>query len=500
MKHSKLFKNITSGFFGQFIAIVLGLIIPRLFISSYGSDINGLLSTITQIFTYLALLEAGIGQAARNLLYKAFQNGDLKEITKVASTASNYFKRFTVYYGLGVIILAISLPFIIVTSVDYLTIVLISLLEGLSSVISFYFIETPSIIFSVDGKSYVNNNINLFNKVVGYAVKIIMASFGLNIVLLQLIYFFIAIAKVIFYVYYFKKHYNWISLRSNSARNIELQDRRAYILTEICWTIFSSTDMIVLSMFLGTKYSSVYGVYNMIFINITALINSVYLSVIYLLGLNYHENIQKYEVIHDAFTSIFLGIITITMSVCCILTVPFIKLYTKGVADVNYIYPSLPILFGFIQMLSWSRYISGNLTGLAGYAKQTSFISLIEAFLNLSLSIILVKKYGIIGVTIATVVALPLKVIWCTYISDKKVLKRSYKNSCLILGINYLVFFFAIFLSKIFSPPINNYGQFMIWGLILLLIFSFLVILLNILVNRNCWNVVKKILRIRNKI
>ena len=60
MKQSKIFKNIVTGFGGQLIAIILGLVVPRLFISSYGSDVNGLLSTITQLFTYLALLEAGI--------------------------------------------------------------------------------------------------------------------------------------------------------------------------------------------------------------------------------------------------------------------------------------------------------------------------------------------------------------------------------------------------------------------------------------------------------
>ncbi len=490
MKQSKIFKNIVTGFGGQLIAIILGLVVPRLFISSYGSDVNGLLSTITQIFTYLALLEAGIGQAARNLLFKPFQNKDANQISEVASIASCYFRKFTVIYGIGVIILSIILPYFVVTNVDSITIFWVAVLEGLSGVISFYFIQTPSIIIAVDGKSYINNSINLLNRIVGYAVKIIMASLGLNIVLLQLVYFMVTVAKVIFYNYYFKKHYNWILLRKK-VKNIELPDRKSYVLTEICWTIFSSTDMIVLSTFLTTKLSSVYGVYNMIFANITILVNAVYSSLTYILGHNYHKDIKSYEIVHDAFTSIFLGMVTITMSVCCVLTIPFVRLYTRGVADVNYIYPMLPLLFGLIQMISWSRYVSGNLTGLAGYAKQTSYISLIEAVINLTLSIVLVQKYGIIGVTIATVVALPLKVIWCTYISDKKVMHRSYKKTVAILGVNYGVFFFAVFLSKIYYPAINNYLQFIIWGIIFLVFFLFIYIILNIIVNKNCWNVIR---------
>lgn len=491
MLKSKVFKNIITGFGGQFVAIVLGLIVPRLFISNYGSDVNGLLSTITQIFTYLALLEAGIGQAARNLLFKPFQDKDEDKISEVASIATNYFRKFTILYGVGVIFLSILLPYFIVTNVNSLTISLVVLFEGMSGVISFYFIQTPSIIISVDGKSYINNTINLLNRIVGYIVKIILASAGLNIVLLQFFYFIVTVAKVIFYRIYFKKHYNWISLRK-IKKNITLPDRKAYILTEVCWTIFSSTDMIVLSTFISTKLSSVYGVYNMIFANITILINAVYTSLNYILGSNYYRDIKKYEIIHDSFTSIFLGMVTVTMSVCCILTIPFVRIYTRGIEDVNYIYPILPILFGLVQMISWSRYVSGNLTGLSGYAKQTSYVSLIEAILNLTLSIFLAKKYGILGVTLATVISLPLKVIWCTYIADKKVMKRSLKKSFLIIFVNFLVYIIAIIFSYIYHPLIDNYLQFMIWGIVLLFFFGIIDLVLNIAVNRDCWNVIRR--------
>ncbi len=491
MKQSKLVKNIVTGFGGQFVAIILGLIVPRLFISSYGSDVNGLLSTITQVFTYLSLLEAGIGQAARNLLFKPFQENDKKSISEITSIARSYFRKFTTIYGICVILFAFLLPYFLVSGVNPTTIFLVALLEGMSGVISFYFIQTPSIIIAVDGKSYVNNSIGLINRIVGYIVKIVMASLGLNIILLQFTYFVITILKVVFYQSYFKKHYGWITLKKVD-KNIELPDRKSYILTEICWTIFSSTDMIVLSTFVSTQLSSVYGVYNMIFANITILINAVYSSLTYILGYNYHEDIKKYEVVHDSFTSIFLGLVTITMSVCYILTIPFVRLYTHGVDDVNYIYESLPLLFGLIQMISWSRYVSGNLTGLAGYAKKTSYISLVEAIINLSLSIILVQKFGIIGVTVATVIALPLKVIWCTYIAEKKVMHRSYKKTISIIGINFIIFFFAIYLSQIYNPIITTYGQFILWGMIYFIFFGCIGTVLNILVNKECWKIIRR--------
>lgn len=488
---SKIKKNIVSGFIGQLITLVLGLIVPRYFIKSYGSDVNGLLGTITQIFTYMALLESGIGQAAKNLLYEPFQKNDKQKISEISSIAKIYFRKFTLIYAIGVILLSFILPIALKTTVKYETIVIIVLLEGMSSVISFYYIETPSIIMNVDGKNYINNLIGVFNKIIVYLFKIIMAAFGLNIILLQIVSFIITIFKVFFYYVYFRKEYRWIKFKKPKGK-LKLKDRNAYILTEIASTIFNSTDMIVLSFFISTKLSSVYGIYSMIYTNISLLLNSIYFSVIYVLGYAYHENIIRYQKLHDSFTSIFLGLVTIFMSVCYVLTIPFVSLYTNGITDTNYIYEQLPLMFCLIQMLSWSRYVSGNLTGVAGYAKQTSYISIVEAIINISLSILFSYKYGIIGVTLATVIALPIKVIWCTYIADKKVMKRSYKKSISIIGVNFLFFFLIVLIFDLYKPQITTYMQFVILGIFLTLLFGVANIILNFKVNKNCWYVIKK--------
>ena len=428
MKKRNLVKNVIVGFGGQFIVILLGFILPRLFISNYGSDINGLLSTITQIFTYMALLEAGVGQASRNALFKPIANDDKNGINVVISSSYHYFRKFTVYYAICVIVFGIIAPYILNTNVDKITVSLIILFQGLSGVFNFYFTETPSILLSAYGKNYINSGITLANRILSYFAQIVLAILGVNIVMVQVANFIITIAKVFVYRIYINKKYSWISYNSK-IKNVELKDRNSYVITEAAWTVFSSTDMVIISIFLNTQLASVYSVYNMVFNQISVLLNAVYASVLYVLGYSFHKNLKQYAVIHDSFTSAFLGTMTIIMSVCYVLIIPFVTLYTKGVNDVNYIYKSLPLMFCSIQILSWSRYVTGNLTGLAGYAKQTSYISLIEALTNLILSILFVNKFGIIGVTFATVIALPLKVIWCLYVSDVKVLKRSFGKS-----------------------------------------------------------------------
>ena len=88
MLKSKFVKNVLFGFGGQAVILILGIFVPRIMIKSYGSDVNGLLNTVTQIFTYMALLEAGIGQSARNALMKPLSQQNKPEISKIITVAS----------------------------------------------------------------------------------------------------------------------------------------------------------------------------------------------------------------------------------------------------------------------------------------------------------------------------------------------------------------------------------------------------------------------------
>ena len=55
--------NLVWGIIGNLITSIVAIVIPRLFIVNYGSEINGLLASIRQIYVYLALLEIGVGDS-----------------------------------------------------------------------------------------------------------------------------------------------------------------------------------------------------------------------------------------------------------------------------------------------------------------------------------------------------------------------------------------------------------------------------------------------------
>ena len=62
--------NMLSSLLLQVVTAISGLILPRLIIPAFGSEVNGLIATITQFISYITLLEAGVGSVFRASLYK----------------------------------------------------------------------------------------------------------------------------------------------------------------------------------------------------------------------------------------------------------------------------------------------------------------------------------------------------------------------------------------------------------------------------------------------
>ena len=142
-------------------------------------------------------------------------------------------------------------------------------------------------------------------------------------------------------------------------------------------------------------------------------------------------------------------------------------------------------MFCLVQLLSWSRYVSGNLVNVAGLARPAVKVNIAEAAINLIGSLILVQFFDILGVLIATVAALPLKVIYCTYIADVKVMHRKVWRTGSILAVNYAIFAIAVIVYQFVDIQIDSYLAFLGYGLMFFVIFSLVVIGMNAVVNRD---------------
>ena len=150
-KGKKVSKIFIFGVISQIVTLMIGIIIPRILIVNYGSEVNGLLSSVKQIFVYVALLEAGIGTAALQALYEPMATDNRQKTSEIMAATDRYFKRTGVMYAIVVIALAFFYPLVIKTELDFFSVAAIILLQGSSGVIKYFFQGKLTILLREDG-------------------------------------------------------------------------------------------------------------------------------------------------------------------------------------------------------------------------------------------------------------------------------------------------------------------------------------------------------------
>lgn len=463
---NRLNSNIIYTFFTQIITIIIGIIIPKLILVNYGSEVNGLFNTVNQIYSYVALLEAGIGGACIQGLYRPIVEDNRNKISGILVATQKYYRKIAKIYLICVLIISFVFSVFVSTSIDSVTLFIFILLQGISNIIIFYYIAALKQLLVADGKSYIMTNIAFFIFIITSLSRIVLVNFRVNIIFIQIAYLLINIIQIIFYQVYLKRNYSWIEW--NVLPDYKpLEQRNAFLKHEVSGVIFSSTDTIILAVFCNLKVASVYAIYNLIFSNISSLIASVFNSIKYNLGFHYHSDNKKYYIYHEFNEKILICVVFILFTCCYLLITPFIKIYTKGISDIVYIDKYLPILFTVSAILSNVRLVSNNLIGISNCAGKTVKRAYLEAALNLSTSLILVNYIGLYGVLIGTIVALLYRTNDVLIYSNKIILKRKLKDIYFTVVINIILFGMICFIGQYIKIEVNSFSVFLLIGFII---------------------------------
>ena len=121
----------------------------------------------------------------------------------------------------------------------------------------------------------------------------------------------------------------------------------------------------------------------------------------------------------------FHTIVSIIFICAIVMITPFVDVYTNGVTDADYTRPIFGVLIALAEFV-WAVRLPYSSTVLAaGHFKQTKKGAWAEALINITLSIILVFHFGIIGVAVGTLVAMFVRTIEFMHHNSKYILKRS---------------------------------------------------------------------------
>lgn len=233
--------------------------------------------------------------------------------------------------------------------------------------------------------------------------------------------------------------------------------------------IFNSTDMLVLSLFENLKVVSVYGLYTLLFNMVSTAVGTINGSIQYLLGQSFcNKQREKYLYMHDAFEIYNMVLVSSLYCIAGIFILPFLRLYTAGVQDINYIDPILPYLFIVVYLLNNGRESSNMVIKFAGHFKQTQWRSVLEAIINITVSLIGVHFCGIYGVLIGTITALLYRTNDMIIYANKKILHRSPWKTYRRWLVNLALFIVVTVLSKplFVRIALDTYPRIILWAAI----------------------------------
>lgn len=463
MKFKRSIFNIIAGIISQSIIILLGFFIPRLLIYNYGSEINGLLTSVTQIYSYMALMEAGIGQACVQALYSYIVNNDIKSISSIINAATNKYKKIAVFYFIGICCFAVIYPNVVQTAYSSYYIAKIIFITGLSSVVNFYGSMALQQLLIAEGKAYVISNISLVIHILRYLSQIILINNGFDVVNVQLVYCLVGCLQCILVRGYFKRHYSWF-IKTARPNYSALRQSNAFLIHQISSLVFSSTDTFLLTLFTSLNTVSIYAVYNTVISAINVFCSTLNNALTFVLGHLYYENQERYIKIFDAYNIFYISAVYTIITVSYFLYLPFVQFYTQQ-ADINYSYYGLPLLFCIIQLLSSARAVSNNLINIAGHTAKTVPRTLIEAIINIMISIITVQVWGIYGVLIGTICALLYRTNDIIIYANRIILNRSPKPTYYPFILNSIIFIILGIFRRSIQIHITTFYELLIVGI-----------------------------------
>ena len=401
----KVFFNVATSIASEVISLLCGLVLPSLILNNYGSAYNGITQSISQFISYISLMKAGIGGATAVALYKPLANKNNIEISEVLAATEKFMRKIALLFALFIVGFAIIYPLFIVTDYGFMFTASLIVIIAISTFGQYYFGFTYQMLLSADQKDYITTCLNIVTTILNTIVSVILIKGNYSIHIVKLGSSVVHLITPICLYFYVRKKYNII--KGANANYDVIPQRWDATAHEVASFINNNTDVVLLSLLSSMEEVSVYTVYHYVISNLKKIVTQVTVGFGAAFGDMYakneidlmHQNLGIFELIIYSFTSVLY-------SVALVMILPFVSVYTKGVVDAEYIRP----LFAFITIMgsvfNCFRIPYRVIVINVGHYKQTKNGAILEAVLHIVISVIGCMKFGLIGISFGSLVAM----------------------------------------------------------------------------------------------
>ena len=414
------------------IEMFLGFFSRKIFIDYIGIEVLGLNTTANNLLQFLNLAELGVGSAIAFVLYKPLAQNDSESVKEIVQVQGWIYKRIAIIVAIGAGILMLFFPYIFQKTELPLWYTYASFGVLLYGALLTYYTNYKQIVLSASQQEY---KITLSYKsviIVKNVVQIFAISHFANgyawWLILQFIFSTLASVSLNIMI---RKNFSYLENINTNVGEI-VKEKYKIIITKVKQLFFhkiagyvlTQTSPLIIYMFSSLTIVAIYGNYLLIINSISMLLKSVFNSVAAGVGNLIAEGDKErvVSVFGELFSSRFFC--TIILTYCLYqMTNPFIKLW---VGDEYLLSTETLVIMLLIMYVNLMRIAVENFIFGYGLFKDI-WAPIVEAVLNLSLSIILGYFYGIVGVLLGVLISLILiVVIWKPFFLFKYGMKVHY--------------------------------------------------------------------------
>jgi O-antigen/teichoic acid export membrane protein len=440
----------------QFITLILAFVSRTIFIETLGAEYLGLNGLFLNILNTLSLAEMGIGTAIAYALYKPIAQNDTEQTKSILA----FYRKC--YFFIGIFVIAVGclmlpfLPYLIKGEVTIpVNIYHVFLCFLANSAISYFFAHKRTIIDETQNK-YLTTSIDFsVNSLISIAQIIVLWQFK-NYMAFLLIKIFGTLASSIVIFIFANRRFSYIKEKatdlSASAKKKIWSNVSILFFHRLGAVAILGTDFLIISAFVGIKSVGIYSNYTLIVGTVTTFCNLFIMGADASIG-NAIATLTKKEVYLVFRKMAFLIFCIGGISAVCLVNLmnPFIELWIgEDYLLSNSVVYVIVANFFFTQ----NRWLVIIFRNDAGIFRPDMYKPLIEIVFNLSLSIFLVRIYGVLGVLIGTLANTFLVCIWVeAFIAHKYIFATGIAKYLKMYAIQTL----ALLISCVLSLYINGF-------------------------------------------
>lgn len=494
-RRQKLLLNTGTALVYQIVALICGFILPKQILLYFGSNVNGLVSSISRFLSVIVFMEMGVGPVIQSNLYKPLAEKDNDTISKIVVSAERFYKKIAYIFLVYIGSLVVFLPRVN-GDFDYWFTASLIIVISISTFAQYYFGITYQVFLNADQKSYVQTSLQLLTVVLNTIVCLVMMHLGSGLHLMKLASAGVYVIRPIVQNIYVKRKYKINHLIQFEGEPIKQKwNGFAQHLTSV---VSGEIDVVLLTLFSTYQNVSIYSVY---FLVVNGITNMFMMAVSGLEALFGNMLAKKeYKLLlstFEAVESVVHIVVTVVYVATAILIAPFVSVYIDGISDADAYY--LPV-FGAILTCAYAaqclRISYFRMIKAAGHYKQTQTGSFIAMMINIVVSVILVFKYGLLGVAGGTMLAMLFYTLYVAWYLRKNIINRPFYHIVKHLVIDVAVAVLGYFATRWLTMSEVSYFAWIIYAVSVTLIIAAIGLSINVLVYKKDFSfVVRKMIK-----